>query len=374
MRLWVEYAWQQVAHPDDGHPDAVSTFQTERLFCAILVGGFVPPAGGMDAKRIASDLAELVARGQTPEEVLPVVRSLLPQDFHVPVSLLRVEEGWRAELLECDAPPLFLVRGRHLVLLPVVEEEADGHLLRRCSFRLQAGDRLAMVSEGFIRARGWCRRWCWQEVARAHKRLADGGGGVEEWLGALVRTYLRLSEGWPERKATVLAMYVRPVRTLTVWSGPPADPGRDEEALTKLMAETGWRAICGDTTAQIAARLLGKDLRVETRPADGWMEVPPTSALEGVDLVTEGLVTMRIARRRLQEAHRLRDLPRQTDGATRLARLLWQADIVRFLVGLAVNPAQAGDVAGKTPLRRIVVEELAEELRRKGKIVSVEYL
>jgi len=90
--------------------------------------------------------------------------------------------------------------------------------------------------------------------------------------------------------------------------------------------------------------------------------------------VTEGLVTMRLARQRLREAGHLQDLPRKEDGATRLARLLWQADVIRFLVGQAVNPVQAADAAGQVPLRRLVVEELAEELRKKGKVVSVEYI
>ena len=367
----MECAGQSLSPPGRKAQEAWRTFPTEETFHALLVGS-CPQAGG--AEDLAARLDQLLRQGRTPEEAAEAILPLLPEGAYVPFALLQVREGRRADLLECDAPPLFLVRRGHLVLLPVVEEERGGRLLRRGSFRLAQGDRMALVSEGFMRARGWGRRWGWQEVALALKRLTDTGGGAEEVAGALARTFLRLSGGRLEQEATVLAMYVRPMRTLTVWSGPPADPARDREALDRLLAETGWRAICGDTTAQIAARLLGAELRVEARPADGWMEVPPTSTLEGVDLVTEGLVTMRLARRRLQEAGRLLDLPRKEDGATRLARLLWQADVIRFLVGQAVNPVQAADAAGQVPLRRLVVEELAGELRKKGKVVSVEYI
>jgi len=179
-------------------------------------------------------------------------------------------------------------------------------------------------------------------------------------------------------------MHVRPMRTVTIWTGPPADPAQDEVALHRLMAEPGTRVICGDTTAQVAARLLGSELELESRPEDGadrthpWAEVPPVSRLAGVDLVTEGLVTLRKARKRLEGVQHVRELPRVEDGATRLARALLKADRIHFVVGLAVNPGfgTAVDAGGVRPvsLRRMVVEELICDLKAQGRLVSVEYL
>jgi hypothetical protein len=147
--------------------------------------------------------------------------------------------------------------------------------------------------------------------------------------------------------------------------------------LAALMAEEDMRVVCGDTTAEIAARMLGAELVMGSRPQEGWCEVPPVSRMmisegsEPVALVTEGVVTMGVARKRLAGAQRAQDLMGRADGASRLAYLLLTADKVRFLIGMAVNPAQvAGD---GTPLRRIVVEELAEEVRQHGKIVSIEH-
>jgi len=190
----------------------------------------------------------------------------------------------------------------------------------------------------------------------------------------LIRTYRRLAEEEPERDVTVIAAHVRPRRSATVWSGPPADPTLDKAALEKLMAEPGVRIICGDTTAQIAARLLEAELEFEPRPEDGWAEVPPVSRLEGVHLVTEGLVTLRKARERMAGAKRVRDLTRGEDGATRLARELLAADRIHFIVGLAVNPQQAADAARTIPLRQSVAEELMHDLKERGKLLSVEYL
>jgi len=267
--------------------------------------------------------------------------------------------------------------------LPVIEEESGGHLIRQCEFTLQDGDHLAIVSEGYIHATGWDRQWGWRDIATSIRRLTETRCDAEQLLGALVRSYWRLageiSNAQSPTPISVLAMFVRPMRTATVWSGPPVKREVEQDILEKLLDEPGARIICGDTTAEIAARWLRAKLAMEPRPEDGWAQVPPTSQLHGrpdierMDLITEGLVTMGKARERIAAAQRARDLPGNQDGATRLAQLLLTADKIHFLVGLAVNPAQTADKAGKVPLRRIVIEELMNDLKARGKIVLVEY-
>ena len=375
MRLWIEHAHQSLSRAGEGGNDAVGTFQTEEQFFAVQVS--CPEAGaegGAKARRIVEQAASLLQQGRALDTVAEAILAALPEGEYVPMSILQVLGGCRAHLVECDAPPLFMVRQGRLVLLPVLEEEVRGRLVRRCRFPLQDGDHLAIASPGYIRIKGWGRRWGWQDIALSIKRLTDTGCDAQQLLGALIRTYQRLAGGVPEREVTVVAMHVRPVRTVTLWSGPPLDPAQDQAALDRLMAGPGKRIICGDTTAEIAARLLGRELEMEARPADGWAEVPPTSRLEGVDLVTEGVVTMGVARERTAGAQRVRDLPRRQDGATRLARVLLEADVIHFLVGLAVNPAQTADDAGTVPLRRIAIEGLMNDLRARGKVVSVEHV
>jgi hypothetical protein len=316
----------------------------------------------------------MLEQGTSLDTVLETVLDSLPEGEHVPFSILQVFAGSEAHLVDCDAPPLFLARRGQLVLPPVLEEEFRGRLIRRGQFPLQSGDHLAIVSEGYIQAKGWSRRWGWRDIATSIRRLTVTGGGAGGLLGALIRMYHRLAEGEPAREVTVVAMHVRPLRSVTVWSGPPADSAQDQKALNKLMAEPGKRVICGDTTAEIAARLLGTELEMEPRPADGWADVPPVSRVEGIDLVTEGVVTLRKTRERLAGARRVRDLPRTEDGATRLARVLLEADIVHFIVGLAVNPAQTVDTAGKISWRQVAIEELIGDLQAGGKIVSFEHI
>jgi hypothetical protein len=314
-------------------------------------------------------VVSLLAEVASPEDVVEGVLAALPAGEHMPLSIIQVLGQGQAQVVECDAPPLFLIRHGQAVLLPVVEEVAGDHLIRRCRFTLQNGDHAVMVSEGYLLP--WQPGWTWTDIAVAVRRWTDTGCDAKELLDALVRTYRRLKPASPHHDVTVVAMHARLVRSATVWTGPPVDPAQDEPAVERLMAERGKRIICGGTTAEIAARLLGAELEMESRPGHGWLEVPPVSTLDGVDLVTEGLVTLGKTRQRVADAATARDLPRSDDGATRLASALLAADRIRFIVGLAVNPQQV-DESG-VPLRRGLAAGLAGDLERRGKLVSVEY-
>jgi len=402
MKLWIESAQQSQGGPTDGTPGSlISTLTTDEGFVGLVMSGTLGPS-------VESRVRSMVGRPWSSSDIEGLLAAL-PADGHAPLAILDVRDGARASLLECDAPPLFMARRGRLVLLPVVEEEVMGRLVRTCEFDLRDGDHLAMVSEGYLQGIGAGKPSPyvgWREVAVAIRRLTETRCDAEQLAGALIRQYQRLAGGqaasWKSEAGSstgvqsaicnlpeaglvrngaqsalaVLALFVRPVRAITIWTGPPADRAAEKPMLDALMQEEDMRVVCGDTTAEIATRMLGAELVMEPRPPEGWAEVPPVSRMilpdgtEAVTVVTEGVVTMRVARERLAGAARARDLAGRADGASRLAHLLLTADRVRFLVGLAVNPAQVS--ADGTPLRWEEVGDLVDDLRVRGKIVSVE--
>ncbi len=376
MRLWTEHAWRTAGGEEvPAAGVAVSTLTTEDRFAAVLVSGWEPAVRSLAAdvaERLAQQTTSELATGKPLDAVVGEVLAVLPAGEHLAVGMLRIGRDGQAALAEIDAPPLFMARRGDVLFLPVAEEEVGGRLVRRCDFTVQPDDHLAMVSAGFIRPRRAGRPWNWREAAFSVRRLTATGCDAEQLAEAL----MRLASG-SQLPVAVLAMFARPMRTATVWSGPPADRRRDQEALNRLLAEPGTRIICGDTTAEIVARLLGGRLIMEPRPANGWREVPPASRLiaadgtEPVALITEGVVTMRVALERLGQVTRPQELAGRSDGASRLARLLLTADEIRFLVGLAVNLAQTE--RDGTPLRKAAVARLAGALQARGKIVVVEY-
>lgn len=387
-RLWIENAHQSSEGDLASNEvcDVVRTFQSDEQFFAILVSNPEGSAEGTaKAAQMAGRASLMLEQATSLDTVMDSICADLSNGEHTPFSILQVLGGCEAHLVECEAPPLFLTRGGQVALLPVLETASHGQLVRECHFLLQDGDHMAMVSEGFIRVRGWSRHWGWRDIAVSTRRWTDTGCDAKQLLGALISTYRRLAKGEFDRDAargrapTVIAMHVRPLRTATVWSGPPADPSLDRTALGRLMAEPGQRVICGGTTARIAARLLGARLDIERRPPDGWAQVPPMARLKGVDLVTEGRITLDETRERLAAARDARDLPRTGDGATRLARTLLAADSIHFVVGLTGNHQQASDgcadnTYASVPLRQAVVQKLTDNLKTRGKLVSVEYL
>ncbi|MBC7224760.1 MAG: hypothetical protein H5T59_10895 [Anaerolineae bacterium] len=209
------------------------------------------------------------------------------------------------------------------------------------------------------------------------RRWAQTGGDAYELAQALKRTCLKLYDGQPGDDATGVAMRVREAVRATIWTGPPADPARDVKAVERLMGAEGLKVICGGTTAQIAARVLGRRLEVEWLPPSRRQDrarrrTPPPARLEGVDLVTEGIITLGLAVELLEQARTVRDLPRDDEAATRLARILLLADEVHLLVGTALNPNQVADLVRGEPMRMIYVKELVRLLRERNKQVILE--
>ena len=266
-----------------------------------------------------------------------------------------------------------------MIELPMRERMIAGRTIREGHFALELDDYLVMVSDGYIHAGvgGLYRMgWGWNNIGIAAQRWAATKGDAHQLVGALGRTCLKLSKDKLGDDSTAVAMWVRPQRKATVLTGPPTDPARDAEAVRKLMASGGVKAICGGTTAQMASRVLGKPLRVSWQPVTSGpgRKLPPAGQLEGVDLVTEGILTLSSAVDRMRDAKTSRDLPSDQDAATRLARALLDADQIHFIVGDAINPQQLADVVRGVPMRQIYLQELIAKLRQRNKTVTVEHL
>jgi len=239
-----------------------------------------------------------------------------------------------------------------------------------------------MVSDGYIHAGvGGLYRlgWGWQNVAVSVRRWAQTGGDASSLVRALSNTAKRLYNATPGDDATAIAMRVRQTVVVTIWTGPPARKAQDEMAVSRLMDSNGIKVICGGTTAQIAARVLGQQLKVEWVPPSKRREgedhakgTPPTAHLEGVDLVTEGILTLGQTVSLLEKAETIHDLPPGSDAASRLARILLSADQIHLLVGTAINPNQVSDLIRGESMRMLYVNEIIRQMERRNKEVTLE--
>jgi hypothetical protein len=391
MRRIVEFAWESLSK--DGEElcgDSVRILTTESSFLVVLSDGLGSGVKANILSTLTSQIAStMFEQGATVEEVMATLADTLPECrvrhlAYATLAMLRVQDGREAYLVEYDTPPLILVRQGQVVDLPASEREFSGRRVREARFDLHEDDCLVMVSDGYDHAgvgRSLPLGWGRERIAGDVVRHTAGGTDAHGVASALKDACLTLYDGAPGDDATVLAMRIRPARAVTIWTGPPADHSLDADAVARLMSRSGTRVICGGTTAQIAARMLDKELVVDwvppsKRPAGPARKQgsPPMAHLEGLDLVTEGIITLGQTLQLLESARTARELPDEDDASTRIARLLLESDDIHLIVGTALHPTQIADLVRREPMRHVYVRELLRELQRRNKNVTVEYI
>ncbi len=256
-----------------------------------------------------------------------------------------------------EVPPARVVTSR---LFP------DRHL-RITDTQLRAGDRLVLCSDGVTQSGtgtlayplGWRREGLADFLAEAVRM--NGEISSRELARAVVEEAMGLEPNLqPNDDTSCVVLYFRTPRRLMVLTGPPYDPDRDGECAARLDEFPGRKAVCGGTTANLLAREWGARMEVEN-PQPG-SSLPPCSILSGVDLVTEGVLTLTTAARRLESGGPAGN----GDAADRLLDLLLDSDDIEFLVGTRINEAhQDPTLPGDLEIRRNVVKRLAGVLRER---------
>jgi hypothetical protein len=390
MKQVVECAWESLNKAgEELCGDTVRLATTPSSFIVVLSDGL---GSGVKANILSTLTAQIAIsmfqQGASVHEVMETLIETLPECrerklAYATFAMLRVYHGREAYLVEYDSPPLILVRRGNLVELPMEELTVHERTVREARFTLEIGDYMVLISDGYEHAgvgRLYRLGWGWQNIAIAVKRWVQTGCDAFELAQVLARTAQKLYNGQPGDDATVVAMRVRAAVAVTVWSGPPADPSLDEAAVHKLLAAEGIKVICGGTTAQIAARVMGRELKVQWVPPSKRLGpprkkgTPPIAHLEGVDLVTEGILTLGQTIDLLEKAETIHDLPKDDDAAIQLARILLSADAVHLIIGRAINPSQVADLVRGEPMRQVYVKQLLRELERRQKQVTIEYL
>ena len=389
MRQLVECSWISLNKAgEELCGDAVMIRTKPDSFVAVLSDGL---GSGVKASILSSLTAEIAARmfeaGGTVEDVMQTLVETLPECSvrklaYATFAVLIVDNGWDANLVLFDSPPLILIRD-NAVFMPYLEErQVKGRTIQEAHFELFENDYMVLISDGYTHAGlGGIYRlgWGWKNVASAVQRFVQTGVDTVELMEALSKTCLKLYNEKPGDDATVICMKVRPAVSVCLLTGPPANKEMDEYVVKRLMAAEGDKIICGGSTAQMAARVLNEKLEVEWVPP--WKRTgqepkkkgsPPTASVKGIHLVTEGILTIGQTIEILRNSKTIHDLPSDNDAATRLARYLMAADDIHLIVGTAINPNQVADLIRGEPMRMVYIRELVTDLKARNKTVKVE--
>ncbi|HOH47009.1 MAG TPA: stage II sporulation protein E, partial [Candidatus Cloacimonadota bacterium] len=163
---------------------------------------------------------------------------------------------------------------------------------------------------------------------------------------------------------TCAALYLRkPRRTLLV-TGPPYKMEHDKVMAEIVRGFQGMKVICGGTTSEIISRELGIPVLVNLKEMRKSMEVPPSADMEGIDLVTEGTITISRALQLLEQDANLDSLP--DNPVKRLMSILINSDIIDFVVGTKINDAHQDPALPKDlEIRRNLIRHLSRIMEEK---------
>lgn len=137
-----------------------------------------------------------------------------------------------------------------------------------------------------------------------------------------------------------------------------------DEILSNFFALEGKHIVCGGSTAQYVAKFLHKSLVLGLHYEND--NIPPVALIDGVDLVTEGIVTMTFVLEKFIAGAVLDD---KQDGASLIYKNLCEASKINFFVSIYENPANSEFAFLKSKME--IVESLAFYLLKLGKKVDV---
>ncbi len=305
-------------------------------------------------------------------KTLPVckVRKIAYSTF----TIINISVDGIVKSVEYDNPPIMWFSDSKLKKIPSTKKIYGENMeISEASFKLKENDYLVIISDGVTHAGiggMWNLGWGWERVAQYIQDSIPFFECVSDLCDHIVELCNKLYMNKPGDDSSVVAIQLRKKRTATVLIGPPYDKAFDEEVAKTLLESDGKKIVCGGTTANIISKFSGKDLEVLLET--GTQNVPPIGKMKGIDLVTEGVLTLAETVKLLQKGTLLRDLKAASNGAELLLKELLLADEIKILLGQAINPAHQNP---NTPLhlglKLHLVEELCSLLRNIGKDVTL---
>ena len=335
----------------------------------------------LTAKIISTMMAESISL----PECVKTIAATLPvcaerQVAYSTFTIIRILQNEVAEVIEYDNPAVIFARDGKNVELERTETNIEGKTIYQSRVLLREGDVFIAMSDGCIHAGvgltlnfGWERK----DIAAYMEPLYDVGYTAKTLSTILLDECYRLYGGQPGDDTTACVVRIRKREPMNLLIGPPANRSDCDKMMSLFFGKPGKHIVCGGTTSTIAAGYLHKELVPEMNYEDP--EVPPTAKIDGVDLVTEGVITMNkvlsYAKDYLADNESYSEWSMKRDGASMISRLLFEeATDINFYVGRAVNPAhQNPDLPINFNIKMRLVDELADCLKKMGKRIKVSY-
>jgi hypothetical protein len=330
-------------------------------------------------------ISTMLAEGLSLEECVETIAATLPVCSvrgvaYSTFTIIHLKNNQTAEIIQYDNPHVIIIRDEANWDYPKTEMNIGGKKIFKSLVSLKENDIFVAMSDGCPHAGigmlynfGWKR----EDIIEFIETLAPAGYTAKTLSTMLVDECDKLYDHKPGDDATACVVKIRKRVPMNMLFGPPSNRDDADRMMSLFFSKEGKHIICGGTTSGIAAKFLRKPLRPTLNFEQS--DVPPIAELEGVDLVTEGVITVNkvveYAKDYLGENKHYEHWSFKKDGASLICRLLFEeATDINFYVGRAINPAhQNPDLPINFNIKMNLVEELSKSLRKMGKKIKVSY-
>lgn len=330
-------------------------------------------------------ISTMMAQGLTLEDCVETIAQTLPicsvrGVAYSTFTILHLVDNREMEIIQYDNPLVILLRdGKHCDYQKT-EMNIGGKKIYKSVINLLEGDIFIAMSDGCPHAGiglaynfGWKR----EDIISFMETVAPAGYTAKTLSTILIDEVNKLYERKPGDDATACVVRIRRREPMNLLFGPPFNRDDCQRMMSLFFSKEGKHIVCGGTTSSIAAKFLGKPIRTSLNFVKS--DIPPIAEIEGVDLVTEGVITINrvveYAKDAVGENRLYEKWSFGHDGASLICRMLFEeATDINFFVGRAINPAhQNPELPINFNIKMNLVEELSACLRNMGKRIKVSY-
>jgi hypothetical protein len=293
-------------------------------------------------------------------------------------SIIHVNKEGKGELFEFDNPEAIYYHNGKCQNFEREELDVCGKRVYHSELNLEEDDIIVVMSDGTIHAGiGMILNFGWErpQIMEHLDNNIKPGMSARAVACMLAAACNDLYADKPGDDTTVAAVRIRQRLDVNIMVGPPVDKEKDDYYIKHFLEGHSKKIVCGGTSSTIVARYLKTELKTSFDFPD--KEVPPIGYIKGIDLTTEGVLTLRKLLQLSEKYVSIDDLTPKTftkqDGASLLADFLFEkATHITFFVGQSVNVAHQG-LPIDTTMKLKLVEKITENLRKMGKIVELNY-
>lgn len=290
-------------------------------------------------------------------------------------SVCRILNNGHATIISYEIPPPILINNRLAAYLPKQHFISMGlEMVGEVSCALEVGDGIVLMSDGVSQAglgAQYRMGWGTQSASDFINGCLAKRNDLKEVPGSVLAKVKDISGATYGDDTTCVVLFCREAKTLNVLTGPPGNKAHDEKVVKEFMALKGLKVVCGSTTAELVARING--VKVGMNEISNAYHKPPSYEIPDIDFATEGAITLNQVYNILEESVDKLD---KDSSVSELYKLLHSCDTINFIVGTAANPGHESIIFRQMGIfpRGIIVQLLADKLKRIGKLVNLTHV